>query len=157
MTLRTGSKRPGLTLLEVIVAVTIFFMSVVAIFHLMLLGTGSAEEVRMQTRTSLRCQSKLAEYIAGIESVDNTNESFVPFGDSDQDLQWKSKASRMDEDGFCWQVEVWVKGQIVGGNLVESYLCQYVIDAQKYRGTTFDPAPQPQEGTPTPDSPEAGK
>ena len=139
--------RTALTLLEVIVAMAIFLISVIAIFQLLFLGTERALDVRLRTRTSLRCQAKLSEIIIGAEPL-NSSGSYTNFTDTDTDLQWKMEATPSDDKQMLWTVKVWVKAEPKSGKVVESYLCQFVLNPSM-RGTTFDqPAMAPAAASP---------
>ena len=131
-----GEGRIALTLLEVIVSMAIFLLSVIAIFQLVFMGSERAMEVRLQARTSLRCQSKLAEVMIGAEPLNSTG-NYAAFADSDKDLQWKIEVESKDEKGLLYLVKVWVKAELPGSKLVESYLCQMILNPAM-RGTTFD-------------------
>jgi type II secretion system protein I len=135
MKMPTSQGRVALTLLEVIVAMAIFLISVIAIFQLLFLGTERASDVRLQTRTSLRCQAKLSEIIIGAEPL-NSSGSYTNFTDTDTDLQWKMEATPSDDKQMLWTVKVWVKAEL-SGKVVESHLCQFVLNPSM-RGTTFD-------------------
>jgi Tfp pilus assembly protein PilV len=152
MTRRTAKGRHALTLLEVIVAMAIFLISVIAIFQLLFLGTERAVDVRLQTRTSMRCQAKLAEIMVGAENL-NASASYTNFpdGDIDKDLQWKIEATPNDDKQLLWTVKVWVKSEMPSGKIVESHLCQLVLNPAM-RGTTFDQPQQTPAGTPSTDT-----
>jgi len=125
--------RTGVTLLEVIFAMAIFLMAMVAIWQLMLLGSDRAMEVRLQARTSARCQGKLAEVIVSNTPISSAG-SYSAFDDADADLQWKLEVS--DEIAGLKMVRVWVKGDLQGRS-VETMLSQMVLDPAT-RGSTFD-------------------
>lgn len=148
--LRGALRRPGLTLLEVIVAMAILLISVIAILQLVNMGTDRALDVRLQARTSMRCQGKLAEIMIGAESLSasGTYTSFTD--DKDKDLQWKMEATPSDETGMLYTVKVWVKAELATGRIVESHLCQMMLNPAN-RGTTFD-----QPATTPPATPSAG-
>ena len=147
MKMRTSQGRVALTLLEVIVAMAIFLISVIAIFQLLFIGTERATDVRLQTRTSLRCQAKLSEIIIGAEPLNSTG-SYTNFTDTDTDLQWKMEATPNDDKQMLWTVKVWVKAELQSGKVVESHLCQLVLHPSM-RGTTFDqPAMAPAAASP---------
>lgn len=136
MTRRTSQGRAGLTLLEVIVGMAIFLISVIAIMQLVLLGGERAMDVRLQTRTSIRCQSKLAEVMIGAEPL-GSGGGYTNFTDDfDKDLQWRMEATPAEASGL-WIVKVWVKAELATGKIVESQLTQMVLDPS-IRGTTFD-------------------
>lgn len=127
----------------------IFLMSVIAIFQLVGMGNDRAIDVRAQTRTSLRCQAKLAEMMIDESQLTNT-ESYTPFTDEkEKDMQWKATAEPLDEAGRLFNVKVWVKTDLPGGRVIESHLCQLVLNPS-FRGTTFDETKAPKSGTTTP-------
>ena len=139
MTPRTSSGRAGLTLLEVVVAMAIFLISVIAIMQLVLMGGERAMEVRLQTRTSMRCQSKLAEVMIGAQALTGSGgyASFDGDGDVDKDLQWRMDAKPVPSVANLWMVTVWVKADLPTGKTFESSVSQMVVDPS-IRGTTFD-------------------
>ncbi len=84
-----------MTLLEVIVAMAIFLMSLVAIHQLVAIGTDRALDVKWQSRASLRCQSKLNECIVGLQPLQASG-SYAAF-DNDTELPtllWKVDAEQ---------------------------------------------------------------
>lgn len=135
---RTEYRRRGLTLFEVIVAMAIFMISIGAIYQLITFGRDRALDVRMQTRTSMRCQSKLAEVIVGAVPLESTG-GYSSF-DDDKDLQWSLSVDSVGFDG-AMQVKVSVKADLPDGRTVESHLAQIVLDPS-IRGSTLDPPPQ---------------
>jgi prepilin-type N-terminal cleavage/methylation domain-containing protein len=142
MITRTSEIRAGLTLLEVIVGMAIFLVAMVAILQLVVSGGERAQDVRLQTRTSIRCQAKLAEVMVDPTLLNAGSGGYTPFvEDYDKDLQWKIEATRAEATGL-WMVKVSVKAEFVdSGKIVESTLSQMVLDPS-IRGTTFDqPSP----------------
>jgi Tfp pilus assembly protein PilV len=137
-------RRSGLTLLEVIVAMAIFLMSIIAIFQLVNMGQDRAMDVRAQARTSLRCQAKLAEMTVDSSQL-VSSDSYTAFSDADKDLQWKATVEPFDETNRLYTVKVWVKADMPGGRTIESHLCQMVLNPTM-RGTTFDDPKAPQVG-----------
>ena len=136
MTLRTSPGRSALTLLEVVVAMAIFLISVIAILQLVLMGGERAMDVRLQTRTSMRCQSKIAEVTIGAQALSDTG--YANFeADADKDLQWRMEAKQVPDVAGLWVVNVWVKADLPTGKTVESSVSQMVVDPM-IRGTTFD-------------------
>ncbi len=75
--------RGGLTLLEIVLAMAIFFGSMAALTQLAWNGTRAAVQARLKTQATIRCEAKLNEVLAGavpMQSVSNT-----PFPD---DSHW---------------------------------------------------------------------
>jgi general secretion pathway protein I len=86
-----NSNRNGLTLLEVLVSVAIFLGSLTAIMQLLNTGHQAETSARLQSEAVLRCDSKMAEIVAGIEKpVSSADGTFL----DDEIGNWK------------WSVEV---------------------------------------------------
>jgi general secretion pathway protein I len=75
--------RRGLTLLEIVIALTIFFGALAALSQLAWNGSRAAVQARLKTQAIVRCEAKLAEVLAGIEPMQP--KSKVPFPD---DSKW---------------------------------------------------------------------
>ena len=69
----------GLTLFEVLLSLAIFVMALAAIGQLVSNGMRGAVRARLETQAVLRCESKLAEVLAGIEPLQLMNN--VAFAD----------------------------------------------------------------------------
>ncbi len=63
---RFAALRRGLTLLEVVVALVIFMVGVLALYQLIQAGTSRAARVDLKSQASLRCQSKLDEVLVAL-------------------------------------------------------------------------------------------
>lgn len=78
--------RDGLTLLEVLVSVAIFLGSLTAIMQLLNTGQQAEVSARLQSEAVLRCDSKMAEIVAGIEKpVSSADGTFL----DDEIGSWK--------------------------------------------------------------------
>lgn len=78
--------RHGLTLLEVLVSVAIFLGSLTAIMQLLNTGQQAEVSARLQSEAVLRCDSKMAEIVAGIEKpVSSSDGTFL----DDEPGNWK--------------------------------------------------------------------
>jgi len=64
-----NSTRDGLTLLEVLISMAIFLSSLTAIMQLLNTGQQAEVSARLQSEAVLRCDSKMAEIVAGIEKA----------------------------------------------------------------------------------------
>jgi len=82
---RRSTRRPGLSLIEVLLSMAIFFIAIVAISRLVDAGTDNELEGRMHTAAARLAQGKLAEVEAGIVSFDTTGGEF---GDADAGWSW---------------------------------------------------------------------
>ena len=82
--------RSGLSLFEVIIALTIFACSMAAIGQLISTGVRGALRSRLETQAIMRCESKLAELVAGITPLQHA--SGVAFPD-DHSWNWSVDVS----------------------------------------------------------------
>lgn len=78
-------KRGGLTLLEIVLSLAIFFGGVTALSQLAWNGSRAAMQARYKTQATIRCQAKLSEVLAGAEAMQS--QSGIPFLD-DSNWTW---------------------------------------------------------------------
>ena len=76
--------RKGLTLFEILLALAIFLASLAALSQLIASGTRAAVQGRLQTEAIFRCESKLAELVAGEEPIEARSNG--PF---EEDRKWR--------------------------------------------------------------------
>ncbi len=131
--------RRGLTLMEVVVSMAIFLMSVLAVYQIIQLGAERSLDVHQQTRASLLCQSKLAEVMAGVEPMSSTGGGYAGTPDDAagdlSDWTWRMEASEAEVPEL-YDVKVWVRYERPTGRVVEAHLCQKVL-APASRGSTL--------------------
>jgi general secretion pathway protein I len=130
-----NSKRHGLTLLEVLVALGIFLMAFASISHLVTLSADRALEVQQQGKAAQLCQAKLAEVAAGI--VPLSGQTDVPF-DEDPKFLWSLDAAQADISGL-WKVTVRVSLERSDGSRTECSLDRMLLDPS-LRGNALDAA-----------------
>ncbi len=119
--------RYGLTLLEVIIALGIFLASMSAISQLISNGTQASIQGRLMTQAIMRCESKMAEVIAGVEAMEAVED--VPFAD-DENWLWSMEVVAGPEEGL---LELYVFVQYVGGSTLSNTsfsLNRFVRDPQ---------------------------
>jgi type II secretory pathway pseudopilin PulG len=126
-----GTKRSGLSLLEVILALAIFLMSLVALGQLISLGGDMARDVQWISRAMMLAESRMAELSAG--SLPLTSQSETPC-DDDPDFSWSVDAEADSLPGL-FRVTVTVSRQRTDGSKFESKLNQMVLDPTA-RGNT---------------------
>ncbi len=135
------SRRHGLSLMEVVVALAIFLLSFVALGRLVTLGSDQALEAQHQVRAADLCQSKLAEVIAGAVSLESQSE--VPF-EEDPAWHWTLDCEKGSYPGL-WNVTVRVNRQ--GSSRTPGFcsLSEMILDPQVHGnlqdtppGTTTD-------------------
>jgi general secretion pathway protein I len=132
---RARGGRRGLSLLEVIVALAIFLLSLVALSHLVVQSSDRAVEVQQRAQAARLSQSKMAEVAAGAVPLQSQGET--PF-DEEPDWYWAIEAEQGSVSGL-WTVRVRVTHQGPSGGRQESTLSQMLLDPS-LRGTNADAA-----------------
>jgi prepilin-type N-terminal cleavage/methylation domain-containing protein len=116
--------RRGLSLLEVLVALAIFLLSLVGLGFLLTVAGNTALETQYRTQAAGMCQSKLAEVAAG--AVPLEGQSDVPF-DEDPDYHWSLEVQAGTPQGLH-NVTVRVSRKRPDGSMMECSLSQMVMD-----------------------------
>jgi general secretion pathway protein I len=132
-----GSKRAGLSLLEVLLSLAIFLMSLVALGQLISLGGDMARDVQWISRSMMLAESRMAELSAG--SLPLTSQAETPC-DEDPDFSWSVDAEAESTIPGLFRVTVIVSRPRTDGSKFETKLNQMVLDPTT-RGNT--------NGTPT--------
>ncbi len=78
--------RTGLTLLEVLISLAIFLGALAAISQLIGIGSRAAVQAQLRTQAMIKCQSKLAEVIAGVQPMETV--SLAAFEDDNENWKW---------------------------------------------------------------------
>lgn len=126
---RTG--RAGLSLIEVIVSLAIFLMSLVALGQLISLGGDAARNVQWISRSMMIAESKMAELASG--SLPLTSLSETPC-EEDTDFSW-SVTSEAESAPGLFRVTVIVSRPRPDGSRFETTLNQMILDPT-IRGNT---------------------
>jgi type II secretory pathway pseudopilin PulG len=113
-----------MSLMEVIVAMAIFLMSLTAISRLVDLGTEQAVETKFQSTGTRLAQSKLAEVEAGAIAITGGSGDFSDSGE--EGWQW-SVESQQDQIPNLYLITVTVSRDY-GGKLFEVKMSQYLMD-----------------------------
>lgn len=130
--------RPGFSLLEVLIALAIFLISLIALGQLITFSGERALEVQQLSRASQLCQSKLAEVVSGAISLSSQDGDF----DEDSDWHWHIDAQQDSAITGLWRVEVKVSRDLGDGTHFESTANQMVLDPS-LRGSASDSIPSP--------------
>jgi Tfp pilus assembly protein PilV len=138
----SGTGRSGLSLLEVLTALAIFLVSLIALGQLLTISGERAYEVQQQSHAAQLCQSKLAEVVSGAVALSSTSASF----DEDPDWQWNLDAEQDSSITGLWRVQVKVSRDLVDGSHYESTINQMVLDPS-LRGSTSDSLQSPIVGS----------
>jgi general secretion pathway protein I len=129
-------QRRGLSLLEVLVALTIFLFSLVAIGRLIVIGMDQALEVQYQSEAVQIAQSRIVEATIGAIPLESQSDVAV----EDSPWFWSMDCEANDSVTNLWNVTVRVSRRRPDGNMGEyCTLSQLVLDPSQ-RGSSFDSA-----------------
>ena len=135
--LGAGSRRPALTLLEVLIALAIFLLAMVVFGEMIVRNSQLARDVQRQNLATRLCKSKLNEVISGV--VPLSSQGDAPF-DEEPDYTWSLDAENGSVDGL-WNVTVRVtRTQTDAGDPIECSVTQMVLDPS-IEGSTQDAIP----------------
>jgi general secretion pathway protein I len=81
MRVRRHKPRKGMSLLEVLTALTIFLFSVVLISQMVTTSSRMAVESRRLTQAALLCESKIGELVSGVLPLETTPAQPIPEAD----------------------------------------------------------------------------
>lgn len=123
--------RAGLTLLEVIIALSIFVLSVMAIFQLVHGASDLALRLQMEARASQLCQAKMAEIVAGVIPLQSQSGESM---DEDPAWEWSMVCEPRTDLPALWTVTVRVEREGPGGRQIEARLTQFVLDPSQRGG-----------------------
>jgi general secretion pathway protein I len=129
--LRSG--RTGLSLLEVLVALTIFLMAFVVLGRLIVSGGDLAADAQWQNQAAQLCESQMEKVAAGL--VPLVPQSGVPMEEAPE-WQWSLSAQQTSVPNV-WQVKVEVKHPGSARSQISFSLSQMILDPQ-LRGNVLD-------------------
>lgn len=109
------SRRSGITLLEVVIAVAIFLAAMTAITRLVTTGTRASVRGQLQTEAILRCESKLGEVIAGIEPLEPVDSQPMPTDDG-EGWVWSMQVIYGDDEYAPLSLEIMVQHLMQDGS-----------------------------------------
>lgn len=138
-----STQRPGLSLLEVLVAMAIFLFAIVAIGQIITQAGDQALAVQQQGQAIQHCQTKLAEIAAGAVPLIPQQDLSL---DEDPDWVWSLDAQQGSVSGL-WNVNVRVSRPGPGGSRIEASLSQMMLDPN-LRGNNLVVTQTPDTSTP---------
>ncbi len=89
--------RAGFSLLEVVLALSIFFGAIAVLSQVSWNGTRAAVQSQLKAQALFRCEAKMQEVVAGVEAL--SDQSDVPFED-DSSWVWSLTAATTDLSGL---------------------------------------------------------
>jgi type II secretion system protein I len=125
--------RRGLSLLEVLVALAIFLLSLVSLGFLLAVAGNTALEAQYRTQAAGICQSKLAEVAAGAIPLDGQSGGQV---EEDPEYSWSLEVQSGGPQGLS-NVTVRVTRNRPDGSVMECSLSQMILDP-KMVGSVHD-------------------
>ena len=132
---RRSYRRKGMSLLEVLIALAVFVMSITGLVFLMGIATDNALETQMRSQAQSLCQSKLAEVSAGALPLSGSGKVEC---EDDKDYQWSMDVAP-GSFGSLSTVTVTVSRKRANGKEFECSMSQMVLDPTVV-GTVFDGA-----------------
>jgi general secretion pathway protein I len=126
--------RPGISLMEVLISLAIFLMSLAVLGQLIGLASNQAIEIQQRSLASQMCESKLAELSAGILPL--TTQQETPF-EEDPNYQWSILVQPQGQVDGLYQVTVVVSRPRPDGSQLEVSLSRLMIDPS-LMGSTQD-------------------
>lgn len=153
---RVRSRRAGFSLMEVILALSIFLMSLVAIAGLVDMGMDRQIDAKLQIRASRLAQSKMSEFVSGTLPMSSTSGNF----DNDSDWSFNVTTQPYGPPNL-YEVQVTVSRDNRGQQF-QYVLTQYVINplmtgsAQAATATTDQGSATPPAIDGTPPTPGTG-
>jgi general secretion pathway protein I len=144
-------RRPGLSLLEVLLALAIFLLSIVALWHLVGQATLNAERAYHTSQAARIAQSKMHLVLAGryFQNGPPEAQGSMPADDDDSGIEddgelhsYNWSIVMPDSDSVTlpqnvYQIEIHVTRTLSNGDQVEAVLSQFVYDPTQL-GTVQD-------------------
>ena len=128
---KSASVRRGLSLLEVLVSLAIFLMSLIAISQIVDVGVNMSQDMEMRSHAAMLAQTQLARVVSGELALTSVGDT--PCEGDDGDWNWCMDAEQ-DAAASLYRVTVTVSREALGRK-TEVAFSQYVLDPTK-RGST---------------------
>jgi prepilin-type N-terminal cleavage/methylation domain-containing protein len=132
------ARRPGLSLLEVLIALAIFLMSITAIWRLLDIASKNAEEAKHRSDAARIAHDKLQLVMAGRyplgsqgDQPADDDDSGIDDGGEMHSYTWSMVATqRSDVASNLWSVEITVSWEPEGGGRdpIKVVLTQWIMD-----------------------------
>lgn len=103
------SRRAGLTLLEVLISLSIFLAALTALSQLIGIGSRAAVQTQLRTQAIFRCQSVLAEVLAGAQPMESV--AMSAFDDESENWKWSLNVEPGDYENM---LKLTVRVQYIG-------------------------------------------
>jgi Tfp pilus assembly protein PilV len=132
--LQLTAQRRGFSLFEVVLSLSILLGALTAWSQLIDTGARAGIKAKLQTEAILRCESKLAEMIAGAEALETADS--VAFDDDPEHWSW---AASVTDGPYLDLLAIRVTATHTGGREDVSYtLTCYIRDPAIYEDAAFE-------------------
>ncbi len=122
-------RQPAFTLMEVIIALAVLGMSMVAIGTLIQIGGQNALEARLLTTAQFLAETKLSEIKAGVLSPTATGPIPFPTTETMEPFQYTIRSQAIDSQGMLLSVEILVEYIPIDGSLpLQHRVTTWMID-----------------------------
>lgn len=122
-------RQPAFTLMEVIIALAVLGMSMVAIGTLIQIGGQNALQARLLTTAQFLAETKLSEIKAGIIAPTATGPIPFPVTETMEPFQYTIRSQAIDSQGMLLSVEILVEYMPIDGSLpLQHRVTTWMID-----------------------------
>jgi type II secretion system protein I len=131
-------RRAGITLLEVIISLAIFWLAIIAIANLVNMASRRALVAEMKQQAIFLGESKMGEFMAGVLPMSGQGDTAFDENEAgDPNWHWSADVNQ-DEVSGLWDVAVTVTREVEGMSPIEVVLTRKLLDPST-RGNTMDP------------------
>jgi type II secretion system protein I len=124
------SRRRGLSLLEVMLALAILGVSLAAIGELMRIGSRNAEMARDLTTAQILCETKMAEIVSGLLPATATTPAPILDVESGNDWLYAVETEQVGQEGLLAVRVIVQQNPDLVSRPVSFYLVRWMIDPQ---------------------------
>ena len=141
------ARRSGMSILEVLLAMAIFLMSLIGLGQLLAISSDLALETEFTNRAQQLCQSKMNEFISG--ALPMTSQGDTPF-DEDNNWTWSADCQADNTVTNLYTVTLHVTRKRADGSTFDARLIQMIIDPTSKGAVESPPSTSSSSGTTTP-------
>ena len=136
-----------MSILEVLLAMAIFLMSLIGLGQLLAISSDLALETEFTNRAQQLCQSKMNEFVSG--ALPMTAQSETPF-DEEPSWSWSAECQADNTVTMLYTVTLHVTRKRADGSTFDATLHQMIIDPTKKGAIESPPSSGSSSGTTTP-------
>ena len=138
------TRRHGMSILEVLLAMSIFLMSLIGLGQLLSICADLALETEFSNRAQQLCWSKMNEFVSGVLPMSAQGET--PF-DEDPSWSWSAECEADTTATILYTVTLHVTRKRADGTTFDATLRQMVIDPTKKGAVESPPTTGSSSGT----------